>query len=191
MARYTHNLMDMRHNDPAALGWGIIGAGLLPADKKMKDSMEPQDNLYTLIERSGTDEVATVIGCISDVIFAAGDVTRLLTAIDNPSIKIVSITVTEHGYCLSRSTYRLDLKHEGIAHDLTNKDLPTTAIGVVVAAYARRRAAGKHAFTAMSCDNIQHNGFVLEHVSIIFYFPLFLSFLYYYCCIGHFLMLVL
>ena len=29
------------------LGWGIIGAGLMPADRRMRDSLKPQDNLYT------------------------------------------------------------------------------------------------------------------------------------------------
>lgn len=123
--------MDLNKKDPAALGWGIIGAGLLPNDKKMKECMEPQDNLYTLVERSGTDEVATIIGCVSDVIFAADDVSKLLTAIDNPSIKIVSSTVTEFGYCLDRVTFKLDMKHAGIVKDLANKDLPTTAIGIL------------------------------------------------------------
>ena len=33
MARYTHNLMERR---PDALGWGIIGAGLMPADRRMQ-----------------------------------------------------------------------------------------------------------------------------------------------------------
>jgi hypothetical protein len=50
MARYTHDLMDMR---PDTLGWGIIGAGLMPPDRRMRDSLEPQDKLYTLVERSG------------------------------------------------------------------------------------------------------------------------------------------
>ena len=48
MARYTHDLME-RGDD--ALGWGIIGAGLMPADRRMQDSLGPQDNLYTLVER--------------------------------------------------------------------------------------------------------------------------------------------
>ena len=42
MARYTHDLMQRR---PDALGWGIVGAGLLPADRRMADSLLPQDAL--------------------------------------------------------------------------------------------------------------------------------------------------
>src|ERR1700712_5755819 len=57
MARYTHTLMERR---PDALAFGIIGTGLRPADLGMFDSLMPQDGLYTLIERSGTEEVVTV-----------------------------------------------------------------------------------------------------------------------------------
>ena len=53
MARYTHDLMQ-RGAD--ALPWGIMGAGLLPGDRRMAENLAPQDNLYTLVERSGTDE---------------------------------------------------------------------------------------------------------------------------------------
>ena len=42
MARYTHDLMQRQ---PEALEWGIVGAGLLPADRRMQDSLEPQDAL--------------------------------------------------------------------------------------------------------------------------------------------------
>src|SRR5215203_4703120 len=38
MARYTHELMEL---DPAALRWGIVGVGLLPADRRMIDSLAP------------------------------------------------------------------------------------------------------------------------------------------------------
>ena len=67
MARYTHNLMEQAEE---ALGWGIVGAGLLPADRKMRDSLQPQDNLYTLVERSATQETVTVIASLAGVVFA-------------------------------------------------------------------------------------------------------------------------
>ena len=67
MARYTHNLMD---RDPGALEWGIAGAGLLPADRRMQESLAPQDNLYTLVERDAAGETVTIIGALAAVIFA-------------------------------------------------------------------------------------------------------------------------
>ena len=159
MARFTHNLMERRTD---ALGWGIIGAGLLPADRKMYEALGPQDGLYTLVERSGTEEHVSVIGSICRVIHAGDGAAELLAAIDAPSIRIVSLTVTENGYCLNPATKRLDTAHALIRHDLANPDSPKSAIGIITEAYRRRMVRGQAAFTALSCDNIQHNGNVLR-----------------------------
>ena len=159
MARYTHDLMQAR---PDMLQWGIVGAGLLPGDRRMAESLHPQDNLYTLVERSGAAEAVSVIGSLSGVIFAGDDSAALLDAIDRPQIRIVSLTVTENGYCLNRATKRLDPAHPLIRDDLARPDRPRSAIGIIVEACRRRRATGTPAFTALSCDNIQHNGAVLR-----------------------------
>ncbi len=159
MARYMHNLMERR---PDMLQWGIVGAGLMPSDRRMHESLAPQDNLYTLVERSFTDETATVIGSLAAVVFAGESSAALLDVIDRPEIRIVSLTVTENGYCLNRSTKRLDPAHTLILADLARPEQPSSAIGIIVEAYRRRRDGGARPFTALSCDNIQHNGTVLR-----------------------------
>jgi mannitol-1-phosphate/altronate dehydrogenase len=159
MARYTHNLMERR---PEMLGWGIIGAGLMRFDQRMRDSLQPQDNLYTLVERSAADETVAVIASLAKVIFAGESSVALLDAIDKPEIRIVSLTVTEHGYCLNRSTKQLDPDHVLIREDLAHPERPSSAIGIIVEAYRRRWQSGAPPFTALSCDNIQHNGGVLR-----------------------------
>lgn len=159
MARYTHKLLERRLD---MLGWGIVGAGLLPADRRMHDSLAPQDNLYTLIERDAAGETVTIIGSLADVIFAGDDSLPLVAAIAQPAIRIVSLTVTEHGYCLDRATKRLDPTHALIREDLAHPRQPASAIGVIVEGIRRRRDAGLAPFTALSCDNIQHNGVVLR-----------------------------
>ncbi|RKK05430.1 mannitol dehydrogenase family protein [Pseudoroseomonas wenyumeiae] len=159
MARYTHDLMQRQ---PEALSWGIAGAGLLPADRRMHDALAPQQGLYTLVERRGAEEVVSVIGSIPRVIFAGESAAELLAAIDDPAIRIVSLTVTENGYCLNRASKKLDLEHELIRRDLAEPANPRSAIGIVVEACRRRRQAGLPGFTALSCDNIQHNGNVLR-----------------------------
>ncbi len=159
MARYTHSLMQAQ---PDALQWGIVGAGLLPGDRRMAESLVPQDALYTLVERSGAHEAATVIGSLAQVIFAGENTAALLHAIDAPGIRIVSLTVTENGYCLNRATKTLDLDNPLIRADLAQPARPRSAIGVIVEACRRRRDAGGAPFTALSCDNIQHNGTVLR-----------------------------
>ena len=159
MARYTHDLMQARAD---MRQWGIVGAGLLPQDRRMAESLQPQDNLYTLVERSFDAETVTVIGSLAAVVFAGEDSTALLAAIDQPGIRIVSLTVTENGYCLNRATKRLDPANALIQADLARPERPRSAVGILVEALRRRRAAGAPAFTALSCDNIQHNGAVLR-----------------------------
>ena len=159
MARYTHELME---RDPGAREWGIAGAGIQPADKRMRESLGPQDWLYTLVEREGEQEKVAVIGALTEMIYAGEDSTEVLARIVDPRIRIVSLTVTENGYCLNRATKRLDTEHRLIRQDLATPERPASAIGIIVEGFRRRKEAGLPAFTALSCDNIQHNGEVLR-----------------------------
>ena len=159
LARYTHRLMDRR---PDMLRHGIVGAGLMAEDRRMHDSLAPQDNLYTLVERSGDGDAVTVIGSLAGVVFAGDGSAALLDGIAQPGIGIVSLTVTENGYCLNRATKQLDPKHPLIRQDLARPDQPSSAIGIIAEACRRRMATGAPPFTAMSCDNIQHNGDLLR-----------------------------
>ncbi len=114
------------------------------------------------MERDAASETVTVIGSLADVVFAGDSSAALLDAIDRPDIRIVSLTVTEHGYCLNRSTKQLDPDHRLIQADLAHPERPSSAIGIIVEALRRRRASGVPPFTALSCDNIQHNGTILR-----------------------------
>jgi mannitol 2-dehydrogenase len=44
-AMYLDRLMD----EGKALDWGICGVGVLPGDRAMKDAMQAQDCLYTMV----------------------------------------------------------------------------------------------------------------------------------------------
>ncbi|UKK85232.1 mannitol dehydrogenase family protein [Sphingopyxis sp. BSN-002] len=165
MARYTHDLMERRSD---ALEWGICGVGLMPGDVRLAEVLGLQDNLYTLVERDAESEQATVIGPVARTIFAPAEAEALRATLDDPSTRIVSLTVTEAGYCLDPGTKRLNPDHPLIAHDLAHPDAPQSAIGIIAAALRRRRDAGLAAFTALSCDNIQHNGDVLGRAVLDF-----------------------
>jgi fructuronate reductase len=81
-----------------------------------------------------------------------------------PDTAIVSLTVTEKGYCHNPATGELDEAHPGIRHDLITPGAPQTAIGFMVEALARRRAAGLLPFTVLSCDNLPANGRTVRRV---------------------------
>ena len=159
MACYTHALMQQRSD---ALAWGILGAGLRPADRAMFDSLAPQDGLYTLLERGGVEETCGVIGSLAGLCYAGDGLAALLDAAADPRIRIMSLTVTQNGYCLNPATKRLDPDHALIRRDLADPARPVSAVGVIVEALRRRQIDRVPPFAVLSCDNIQNNGQVLR-----------------------------
>jgi fructuronate reductase len=81
-----------------------------------------------------------------------------------PGTRIVSLTITEKGYCHDAASGQLDTRHPDIAADLAWPARPTSAIGYIVAALARRRDAGLAPFTVLSCDNLLDNGGLLKRL---------------------------
>src|SRR2546423_1504377 len=98
--------------------WGIVGASL--RSLAVRDALKPQDGLYTLAVRGAEGERLQVIGAIKDVLVAPENPQALLAALCDPSVMIVTLTVTEKGYCYDPATAALDEKHRDIVHDLTN-----------------------------------------------------------------------
>lgn len=140
--------------------WGIVGVSLRSAS--VRDRLAPQDGLYTLLVRDGESEDARVIGTLRRILVAPEDPEAVVTAMAQPSVHLVTLTVTEKGYGLNRAGGGLDRGNAGIAADLADLRTPRTAPGFIVAALARRRAAGLPPFTAASCDNLPHNGALLR-----------------------------
>ena len=136
--------------------WAIVGASLRRPDTR--DALEPQDGLYSLLVRDASGSACRVIGSILEVIDATAEGDRLLELMASPAIRIVSLTVTEKGYCHDPATGHLDCNHPDIAHDLADPVHPRSAPGFLVEALDRRRQAGLAPFTVMSCDNLPSNG---------------------------------
>jgi fructuronate reductase len=136
--------------------WGILGASLrAPA---VRDALKPQDGLYTLAVRGAEGERLQVIGAIKDVLVAPENPEALLAALCDPAVAIVTLTVTEKGYCYDPATAALDEAHPDIVHDLAQPAQPRTVPGFLVEALRRRRANSVRPFTVLCCDNLPHNG---------------------------------
>jgi fructuronate reductase len=144
------------------LSWGIVAASL--RSPETRDALKPQDGLYTLAVRGAGDEKLRVIGSVLDVLVAPDSPERLLAAMADPRVRIVSLTVTEKGYCHDPATGTLNEAHPDIVHDLGTPNAPRTAPGLVVEALARRRAAGTAPFTVLTCDNLPANGEVVKRI---------------------------
>ncbi|MBF0734789.1 mannitol dehydrogenase family protein [Citrobacter koseri] len=144
--------------------WGYTEVNLIGGEQQIAD-LKNQDRLYTVAEMSADAWTARVVGVVKNALHAQVDgLETVLAAMCEPQIAIVSLTITEKGYCHSPATGQLMLDHPAIVADLQNPQQPKSAPGVIVAALARRRAAGLPAFTVMSCDNMPENGHVMRNV---------------------------
>lgn len=143
-------------------GWGIVGASLRSPDTR--DALAPQDHLYTVAIRSAEGTEHRVIGSLLDSVVARENPARLVGRMVDPAIRIVSLTVTEKGYCHTPQTGDLDERHPDVVHDLDNPDTPRSAPGFIVAALARRRARGHSPFTVLCCDNLAANGHTVQRI---------------------------
>ena len=143
-------------------GWAIVGASLRRPDTK--EALQPQDGLYTVAVRDASGTHPRIIGSILKVLDANTQREELLALMASPHIKIVSLTVTEKGYCHDPATGELDQRHPDIVHDLANPTAPKSAPGILVEALARRHAAGITPFAVMSCDNLPSNGATVKRI---------------------------
>ncbi len=161
-AWYLHRLMqqDLAHD------WAIVGAGVRPFDEAQRRKMAAQDYLTTLIELDPAGSSVEVVGSMTDYVPIAPGNGPLIERMADPSIRIVAMTVTEGGYYIDPASKGFDAGHADIQHDAANPGTPRTAFGAVVAALAKRRAAGSGPFTLQSCDNLQGNGVVMRQTVV-------------------------
>ncbi|TAX74320.1 mannitol dehydrogenase family protein [Rhizobium leguminosarum] len=146
--------------------WGIEVASLRTAD--VADHLNEQNGLYTMLIRDTSGTVAQVIGPILRAHVTTRDPAGLLDRLEDPAIRIVSLTVTEKAYGMDTATGGLDLNHADVAADLANRHAPRGVIGYLVEGLSRRRAKGIAPFTPLSCDNLPSNGAVLKRLVLDF-----------------------
>lgn len=138
------------------LRWGVLGASL--RSPGVRDQLNPQDGLYTLVVRDGEREDLRVIGACRSVMVGPEDPAALVAAMADADVHIVTLTVTEKGYRLDPASGELLVEDPDVAADIADIERPRTAPGFIVAALRARRAAGLGPFTVISCDNLPHNG---------------------------------
>jgi mannitol 2-dehydrogenase len=147
--------------------YGIVGAGIRDADRAMHDALARQDWLTTVVEQDGDRAQARVTAAMLGHVDPC-DAPALVDAMADPAIRIVSLTVTEGGYCLDAASGRFDPRHADIVDDADGLGAlavrpagaafvacspadprSRTAFAPIVAALARRRAEGTGALTVM------------------------------------------
>ena len=151
MAVYTDDALARKPAD-----WRIMGVSLRGAT--IRDQLNPQDDLYTVVVKENGATQYRVIGSVAGVLFAPENPAAVIDIMASPDTRIVSLTVTEKGYCHDPGTGELNREHPDIIHDLANPDSPKSAVAYIVESLARRRDAGAGPLTILSCDNLPSNG---------------------------------
>jgi len=164
MAVYFDELF--KKDEALSKEWAICGAGVTDyGHTQRRNKLEEQDYLYTVVDRDGDGSTANIVGSIVDCLPYAEDHAPLQDKLIEPSIKIVSMTVTEGGYYLT-SDGVFDTDNEEIKYDAKNPDSPKTLFGVIVKALKMRKDKGLKPFAVMCCDNLPHNGDVVKGVVV-------------------------
>lgn len=143
--------------------WGICEISLFSGDVLMSQ-LRQQDHLFTVMEKSAAGNQPIIVGAVNECLNARLDsLAAIIEKFCEPQVAIVSLTITEKGYCIDPATGHLDLTQPRIIHDLQSPTEPHSAPGILVEALHRRRERGLPAFTVLSCDNIPDNGHVVKN----------------------------
>lgn len=143
--------------------WGICEISLFSGDVLMSQ-LRAQDHLFTVLEKGPDGNQPIIVGAVHECLNAKLDsLAAIVEKFCEPQVAIVSLTITEKGYCLDPATGRLDAQNARIVHDLENPSEPHSAPGILVEALHRRRERELQPFTVLSCDNIPDNGHVVKN----------------------------
>ena len=155
-AEYTEDALEAGADDRAEIGINI-------RPPSIEAQLAPQDCLYTRLLLEGDKAEARIIGSIRRVLDADREPEEALAALADPGIDVISMTVTEKGYCHVPASGMLDWDRAEIAEDLKRSAGRQSLPGFLAEMIARRMAA-KAPVTLISCDNIPGNGHILRNI---------------------------
>ena len=143
--------------------WGYCEVNLNSGE--LIHALRQQQLCYSVAEMADDRLSLRVIGVVTAALHGQSDgIEAVLDALCQPDVAIVSMTVTEKGYCHHPASGELNLEHPAIVHDLAHPDTPESLPGIILAAIRRRRERGLPPFSVMSCDNMPENGHVTRQV---------------------------
>lgn len=136
--------------------WGICAVSL--RSRTALDALAPQDGLYTLVALGERTDMR-IVRALREVLLgsAPGDRARVFARFEDPALHLVTLTVTEKGYCLAADG-TLDVAHPDVVADLADPVRPGSVLGWLVEGLRRRRARRLAPPTIASCDNGTGNG---------------------------------
>jgi fructuronate reductase len=156
-AWYTHRALAI---EPGP--WGIVAVNL--RGRAVPDALNAQECRYHLLIRGPARAEIEPVDAIVEALHAPSDPKRVVARLADPATRIVTLTVTEKGYCHVPATGDLDADHPDIAADLAEPSRPRSAVGFLAAGLAEIRRRGQTPPAILSCDNLPGNGRVLARL---------------------------
>ena len=154
-ALFTNEMLEKTGSD-----WGICEINLFGGEDLITQ-LRTQDHMYTVAEKGAKATDIKLIASVTESLHPSFEGKRaVLEKMSEEQVAIVSMTITEKGYCADPATGRLDKNNALVKADLDNPREPSSAIGYIVEALRIRRELGLKPFTVLSCDNVQENGHV-------------------------------
>ena len=132
------------------LNEGMLDRGII-AVERMDRGGEKYDDLAVVVTLKANGSVEkNILGAIAETCYLYGGEDRLKEIFRNPSLQMVSFTITEKGYSLAGDDVKADLAAA-----------PSEAksyMGKVAALLLERYHAGAYPIAMVSTDNCSHNG---------------------------------
>jgi fructuronate reductase len=145
--------------------WGI--AAFTGRGSAAATALRAQDGLYTLLVRGPDADRTELVNAISRA--ADGTDTAAFTGcLADPAVRVITLTITEAGYCHAPDGGGLDHADPDVAADIAalagNSGPPRTAPARILAGLRARRQADAGPVALVPCDNVSGNGEVLRRV---------------------------
>lgn len=156
-------LQQLINNRPEFEQWGITGVGLLPQDAAFTKAFRNQDCLYFLQCFAPEGQQSNqLITAIKEMLHVAEDYETILARMAAPETQIISFTITEGGYNVDFASNSFMWHTPAVQADLQGGGLPKTVFRVLAEGLKKRMTENAQPVVLMSCDNVQHNGDILQ-----------------------------
>ncbi len=170
-ALYTEQVM----NQTGDVRWGIAGVSL--RSPEVASRLMPQDRLFSVFERHGEEVHGRIVGALTAAWHAPTQWMTVRSALANPDVKVITLTVTEKAYGQLAASGSLDVNHPDVAADLglsasatalafDSANPPRSVLGVLCAGLSQRPDGAL--LNVVCCDNMNRNGELLRALMLEF-----------------------
>lgn len=155
-------------NSAASEQWRI--SGIVRSNQSLAGILAKQNYRYVVAEIAEQTQ-GQIIDCIDEVLSWQRDYPAILQRLTDAATKIVTVTVTEKGYCLD-TRGELGFDNTDIQQDLSQAlqtdSTCNTLPGLLCQAAWHRMQQSLPGFTVISCDNVSSNGESLKSALLQF-----------------------